>query len=274
MIAPGAGGDDVVVAQVGGRPVWGSCVATQAKRGGRTREVALRECIDFELLAQAAEARGLATHPEVVAATRVSIVSRLVERDFEQEYRGPEDLRPQLDQVLESARDAMNRPELRGSAHALVRVPDKAAPELDRDARALAERIHAALATEPGLHASHLEETARRLARETKLELVFESHPVTPREGRFVPEYITALFSIPEVGRVSAVTHTTYGWHVILLTEVIPAKQFTRDEFADLVLPDIRRKHFQTWVDSIIQSLGVTIRVDTDQLARLDTEDR
>ena len=274
MIAPGAGGDDVVVAQVGGRPVWGSCVATQAKRGGRTREVALAECIDFELLAQAAEAHGLAAHAEVVAATRVSIVSRLVERDFEQKYRGPEDLKPQLDQVLESARDAMNRPELRGSAHALVRVPDKAAPEVDRDARVLAERIHAALATEPGLHASHLEETARRLARETKLELVFESHAVMPREARFAPEYLTALFSIPEVGRVSAVTRTSYGWHVILLTEVVARKQFTRDEFADLVFPDVRRKHFKEWSDAIADSLGLAIKKDYSQLAPLDAEDR
>jgi hypothetical protein len=58
--------DDVIVAQVNGRPVWGSCVAIQAKRTGATRDAALRQCVDFELLAQSAEKRGFATNPDVV----------------------------------------------------------------------------------------------------------------------------------------------------------------------------------------------------------------
>ena len=33
VVGSSAGPDDVVVAQVAGRPVWGSCVATQARRG-------------------------------------------------------------------------------------------------------------------------------------------------------------------------------------------------------------------------------------------------
>jgi len=57
--SPPAGPGDAVVATVGGRPVWASCVAAQAARGTRTRRAALGECVDFELLAQAAEARGV-----------------------------------------------------------------------------------------------------------------------------------------------------------------------------------------------------------------------
>ena len=52
--------DDVQVATVNGRPVRGSCVTEQAARGA-TRDDALKQCIDFELMAQVAEARPEAT---------------------------------------------------------------------------------------------------------------------------------------------------------------------------------------------------------------------
>jgi hypothetical protein len=55
---PAAAADDVVVALAAGRPVYGSCVAAQAERGHLSRDAALRECIDFELMAQEAERRG------------------------------------------------------------------------------------------------------------------------------------------------------------------------------------------------------------------------
>src|SRR5688500_1194279 len=82
--------DDVQVATVNGRPVWGSCVTGQGARGA-TRDEALAQCIDFELLAQAAEARGLAVDPDVVLATRTALVSQLVAREYEDKYDGPED---------------------------------------------------------------------------------------------------------------------------------------------------------------------------------------
>ena len=47
---------DVEVARVNGRPVWSSCVATQAAGAGSAEQLrrdALDQCIAFELLAQA-----------------------------------------------------------------------------------------------------------------------------------------------------------------------------------------------------------------------------
>ena len=82
MVAPQRDASDLVVAQVNGRPVWGSCVTDQARRG-RSRDVALRECVDFELMAQAAEQRGLGTDPGVIDATRTALVSELVAHAYE-----------------------------------------------------------------------------------------------------------------------------------------------------------------------------------------------
>src|SRR5687768_16245068 len=66
--------DDMQVATVNGKPVWGSCVAAQASRGV-SKQMALQQCIDFELLAQAAEARGFATDPDVHVETREALVN-------------------------------------------------------------------------------------------------------------------------------------------------------------------------------------------------------
>ncbi|HEU0036794.1 MAG TPA: peptidyl-prolyl cis-trans isomerase [Kofleriaceae bacterium] len=271
FVAPPKGAGDVIVAQVDGRPVWGSCVAAQLARGtGKTREVALAECIDFELLAAAAQARGLATNPEVIEATRTALVSRLVETGFEDQTATPEQLKGPLDAALAKNQARMNRPELRRSTHALAMVPETATPELDAKAKALAERIHAALATETGLFASHLEDTAKQLAKDSGVELRVEEFPLTPRDNpRALKEYLDALFAIPDVGRVSPVTHTKYGYHVILLTELVPAKQFTREEFVDKFFAEVRRKEFQTWVDGIIRALGLDIELD---LAPLQAE--
>src|SRR5688500_8823834 len=85
--------NDVQIATVNGKPVWGSCVTAQARRAGpgATREQAVQQCIDFELLAQAADARALATDPEVVLATRTALVSQLVAFEYEDKYQRPEE---------------------------------------------------------------------------------------------------------------------------------------------------------------------------------------
>jgi len=48
-IATQQGAGDVIVAQVNGRPVWGSCVTAQSR--GKSKQAALDECVAFELLA-------------------------------------------------------------------------------------------------------------------------------------------------------------------------------------------------------------------------------
>src|SRR5439155_20343050 len=68
--------DDVQVATVNGKPVWGSCVTAQAAHA-TSKQDALKQCIDFELLAQEANAHGIATDPDVALATRTALVSQV-----------------------------------------------------------------------------------------------------------------------------------------------------------------------------------------------------
>ncbi len=268
-VSPAAAPGDVIVATVDGRPVWGSCVAAQAARGAPTRHAALAECIDFELLAQAAEARGLAGDPEVREATRAALVGRLVETAFEDRYRAPADLAQLVDRVVERYRDQLDKPELRASAFARVEVPKGAPPEADAAARALAEQIAGALAGETGLFPVHLREAADRRAAGAGLRITHGDFRAATREGLVAP-YAAALFAIPEVGRIAAPARTAWGWDVILLTERMAPRVYTREEVAAEVFPDVRRQYFQLWVNQLARSLGVRVELDAARIARLD----
>lgn len=274
--SPAAGPDDVVVATVDGRPVWASCVAAQLARGARTRRAALDECIDFELLAQAAAARGLARAPalrdladrELAEARRAALAGRLVELELEARYRAPEDLRELLDRAVDQYRDQLDQPELRASAFARVEVPAGAPPEADAAARALAERIAGALAGEAGLFPVHLREAADRLAAGAGLRVTHGDFRAATREALVAP-YAAALFSIPEVGRIAAPARTEWGWDVVLLTRLAPAKVHTRDEVAAKLFPEARRQHFYRWVNGLAAARGVRVELDPERVARL-----
>jgi hypothetical protein len=264
LVAPAAGPDDVVVAQVDGRPVWSSCVVGQLQRGTPDRATALEECIAFELLAQEAEARGLAQVPEVVESTRAAMVNALV-ATFEERYRTPADLGERMTKVLDENDWRRHRPELRASTYVRIDVPKDATPDADATAQAVSAQIADALAGETGLLAPHLVTTAERIAADAGATLSTENVRLMQLEA-LDPAYGTALFAIPEIGRVSPPVRTPWGWDVILWTDVLAAREQTREELAAEVFPDLRRSFFQVWVNQIIREQKVQIAIDSAQL--------
>lgn len=268
-IAPPEGADDLEVAKVNGRPVWGSCVAAQVSRGAKTREAALDECIQFELMAQVAEQRGLAADPTVVEATRRELVSREVAVDFEDTHRKPADLGDRMTKWLTDNAWRMHRPDLRASSYARVNVPKGSSPEIEAKAKALSEKIAAALAHETGLFPSEVKETAQRLGKDSGLTLdIAEARPM-PKENLDEP-YAEALYALPEVGRTSAPVRTRWGWDVILWSGGLPPKESTQDEIEAEAFPELRRAAFQAWVNDLIKKLGIKIEINAPLVARLE----
>jgi hypothetical protein len=266
--------DDTVVATVDGRPVWGSCVATQARAMTGTdeqrRRAARDQCIAFELLARSAETRGLATAPEVVEAARTAEVNRLVETDFEHRYRTPADLAPQIDLVLKANPWLPHVLELRGSSFARFVVPKGAPPALEDRAHALADRLAAELAGQTGLFGVHLFEAARRIADASGVKLDASDFRPAPRDD-LVDAYAAALYAIPEVGRASPAFRSPWGWDVVVWTGGNAARERPRDEVVADLFPEVRRRQFLLWANQIGKQLGVHIAVDDAAVARLDT---
>jgi hypothetical protein len=267
-----AADDDVVVAQVDGKPVYGSCVAAQLRGGAAAdRAAALAQCVDFELLAQEAARRGLAADGEVHEARQRETVRRFIDAEYAAAVRSFDDLPAELGAApLARAHQLADHPEFREAVY--VRAPALDAPSGSPDdvwARGLAEEIHAGLADRTELTADEFREIADRIAHGRHLEI---GKPFAfPRHGRAVEEFAAATFAIPAVGMASAPTRTRWGWDVILLTKLSPESKNTDEELEAALFPELRRAYFTVWAQQFAR--GVPIEVAEEWLPRLVAAD-
>jgi hypothetical protein len=255
MIATPASAEDVVVASVNGKPVYGSCVVGQAARGA-TKQVALDECISFELLAQQAEA--YATDPEVVHETKRALVSQFIAREYEDKYTSPKDFGPAWDKFVEVNKVKIEHGEARASAYVRLVLPKKATPEQEAAAKVIADDVAAKLRDERGLTATHLKALGEQIVG-TRGKVEVGKVPAYLNNGGLVKPYADALFAIPEVGRTSGVVRTSWGWDVILLTELIPAEKLSHDEAVAKMLPELKRSYFGTWAKQVARAVSVKL---------------
>jgi hypothetical protein len=268
-VAPAAGAGDVIVAKVAGRPVWGSCVAAQISRGATDKADALDQCIAFELMAQEAEARGMVPAASADEAVRRALVNRLVELGFEATHTTPESLGDVMTKWLDANTWRMHRPELRASTYARVPVAKGASAEADAAAKALAEKVAAAVANETGLFGVNLRETATRISAGSGLTVEAVDVKATQR-SRLDPVYGDALYALPEVGRASGAVRTPWGWDVVVWTGGLPPQDMTREQMAESAFPELRRLAFGAWVNGLIKDLHVTVTIDQAQVAKLE----
>src|SRR5262249_7949354 len=87
---PSAQPGDLVVARVGGEPVYASMLAEHARSIHSDRRRALEDLVAQELLAQEARRRGLGQAPEVLLARKQALVRRFIRLEFEKRAAAPE----------------------------------------------------------------------------------------------------------------------------------------------------------------------------------------
>jgi hypothetical protein len=250
---------DIVVGTVGERPIWGSCVVAQMKRGAKTREAAAQECASFEVLALEAEQRGLATHAEVIDETRRALVSRFVELEFEAGFRSPDQHRAEIDALVANPPPQLTQ-EVRVAAQALILVDSKAPADVDAKHRKVAEEIHAALANETGLSTPHIAPVAERIAKQHGVEkdLALEGPYAYVGQRTWQKVWVDALYAIPEVGRVGPVIRIEQGWVVMALVDLKPKP--TTAEIEQLAFENIRARKFDEWSAGIVATRGIAIK--------------
>jgi hypothetical protein len=273
--------DRRVVAEVNGTPVYEDCVATQAAAHALDRRAALDECIAFELLAQEAERHGLAAHPEVRRAQKHESVRRLMDEDFLARYPDPSSVpRSELEALHAEFRrppcrpylPCYLRPEFRETTYVRLPVPEKEYPPGspgDAEARALMERVHAALAGRRDVTKEDLQQAMADVAGERQTEMA-DLHPIY-RQDRIVEPYLAATFAIPEPGMVSPPFRTEWGWDIVLLRKIYPAVDKSVDEASDELFEILRRRLYQQWVARLVGQARTEIHEDA--LARLQAAD-
>lgn len=271
LLDPGAGSGDVIVATVDGRPVWGSCVAGHMRARGVDRDRALSDCIDLELLAAAALARGVIADPDTQADLRTAIVDGFVAEEFEDKHRTPADLPAALvDKNVE--RYTLERPEFRlvvyvratWNANKKQRVPPPPDSPEDRAAHALADEMYAELAGRDDLFPEELYAVGKRVAAGRNIDQSERPYPAA-LDGGTDPPFAAAAFALPGIGHVTAPTRTSFGWDLILLVDIIPGESLTREELVAELFPGLRRGYFdQVWTQQL--RAGHQIDSYTDRL--------
>jgi hypothetical protein len=267
--------DDPIVAKVDGRPVYGSCVAAQMQHLGVDKQAALAQCIDFELLAGAAEARGLRDDPDVGDAWRREMVRSVILDDLrpidELAELPDEFIGPQLARVG----PYLQRPYMRVVYYARFPVPKGAPPESpeEQTAKAAAEDLARTYADEDAVLWEPFLAEAERVAAAHKTPVEAKATPYQAPIEEIAgvrgaePRFREALANLPGLGRTSKAVRARDGWFVILWWAEIPAADLTADFFASA-----RVKYFTWWADRLAQSLGLDVSVDGEALAALAEE--
>ena len=211
------------VATVNGTPIYADCVARQALAHQLSRHDALQECIDFELLAQAANQPHLLAHPDVQEEGKQELVRSFIDARYQ--IRGPSDIPADLVQRLWDKINVprYNHPELRNIV--LCHIPlDKNQGPQSREykigetfLRGLYNELkHKRDLVENDLFAACYERYEAAGVHDMKLT----TFSLNPREG-YDEKYQKAVFDGPErAGMVTAPFLTEEGWQFILITVV------------------------------------------------------
>lgn len=222
-----------VVARVGERSIGASDVAARMTAENLDAKEALDRLIEEELLAQEATRVGILEDPEeerAVERVMVRTMLRDLERDVTPASISKEDVRSDF----EAQREKLQVPERRTSWHILVK-------DSSQEGKRLAESIRAEV-----LAADDPKAVFRRYASggdaEPSLEVIAEDlPPIAPRAG-IEQAYKDALFAAKSTGPLGSLVETSYGWHVIVLTEILPGERKTLLDVEDEIRERLSQK--------------------------------
>ena len=227
------------VARVNGVPVYGDCVALQAGSLDITREQALQQCIDFELLAQAARDGGYLSHPSVVQSSRTESVRALLEHTYP--MREPSQVPVEEVRVFwQSAelRERYNHPEARALVACRVELADDG-QAAKRAAQTVYDRLPGGSGVSP-TGAQALERICRQVDQTTPQKLTVARHRAY-RRGYLKP-IAEALWALENIGSFTEPVKADDGWYVVMLEDILPARATS---FEDAV-PDIQEGLFRS----------------------------
>ncbi len=210
------------VASVNGMAIYDDCVRTQAAAHSLSASAALQECIDFELLAQAAQPHLL--DQGVQRAGKQALVREFIRQRYP--VKEPKDI--PIDAVTKlwnivSTRRKYQHPELRRIAFCRIPLPadEPIASEASLRSKIFLESIYNVLKSKDHLKKTDLWEQCYPVYKDKgieKLELLIAK--TAPRNG-YETEFRSAIFDGPQTaGMVLPPLHTKYGWDLILLTQV------------------------------------------------------
>ena len=251
----------VVLAKVGDEVVGASDVAELMRSKGLDRRAALDELLDEAVLVHEARERGISESAAQRRAVERVMVRQML-KDFESELTPEKVPREVVETNFNQHREKFQLPERRASWHILVKDSSDAGKRLAdsilrearnaRDPRDVYERYASG-------------------AVETELDVVAEELPAISRAAGFDEPYKDALFFAETRGVLDGPVETKYGWHVIVLTDILPGE----DRQLEDVEPEIRERLSQKMrFEKVARTVGALeeqglVEYDDDGVDRL-----
>jgi peptidyl-prolyl cis-trans isomerase C len=233
--------DDAIAARVGGHVIDVETVERIAAAQHLSPRNALDLAVEDALLAE--HAKGTAppyaptTHLERLAFAR-ALMEQIV---AEARAQGPA-TKEELQQVIDGWWWELDRPELFRVTHAVVLPGKDATPERQERARALAEKVHAAVlgakANEFSKRVEAVDAGDLKVKVESLSPVASDGRAVDlkypPKRGgttsRYNAAFAVAATSLREIGEISPVVQTPFGYHVMMLIERVPAQRAPQSE--------------------------------------------
>jgi hypothetical protein len=222
-------------------------LATNAELAPST---ALHKLVAERLLAQEARSRGYAVSARTDDAARKAQVQALLEAAVENV--APSD--DELEAAYKAQRSRFEKPEHRRATHLLALLPARASAEADRAARSFISQTLVALRAAPDADVAAVLDGAK-LHQSPLFQVKLERLPAAPREGKFVPEFAEALFSVPEPGIVSEPVRTEFGYHAIWVTEIVPAFTELRSVAFETLRDELTKQKQKQRLDALLGEL-------------------
>ncbi len=251
-----------VVARVGNRPIGASDVAARMAAEGIDAETALEALIEEELLAQEATRRGLTLDAEGERAVE-RIMVRAMLSDFERTLTPDAVSIEEVEADFVKHRDKLQVPERRRSWHILVKDSSEAG-------RRMARSILAEVRTADDPKTVYAKYDQRDAA-SSDAELTVEELPPITRKANIEKPYKDALFAAESTGPLKKPVETSYGWHVIVLTEIVPGEtRSLKDVEGEIRARISQKKRFEKLAETVrAREAEGLVEYDDEAVARL-----
>lgn len=201
------------VARVGGRSIGAAEVLALMQSDGLSAEDALNRLVDEELLAQEAERLGLVQDSATEQAIERLMVRAML-HELEKENTPESVTEQELREDYASHADEFHIPERRRSWHILVKQADEAGR---LRAQSILREIRRA--EDPRLVFERYSEAGHD---DSGFEIKAEDLPELTRQASVERPYKDALFAATAEGPLKDVIKTSYGWHAIVVSEILP----------------------------------------------------
>jgi parvulin-like peptidyl-prolyl isomerase len=239
-----------VAGRVNGSAIGVVEVEQLATNGELAPSAALRRLVAERLLAQEARSRGYAVSARTGEATRKAQVQALLEQAVENV--APSD--DELEAAYKAQRARFEKPEQRQATHLLALLPARASADAERAARAFISQTLVALRAAPDADVAAVLESAKS-HQSSLFQVKLERLPAAPREGKFVPEFAEALFSLTEPGIVAEPVRTEFGYHAIWVTDIIPAFTELRSVAFETLRAELTKHKQKQRLDALLDEL-------------------